>query len=307
VKRLGTIQVDMDSFRVILKSYNYKEAPSITRRTIYQIAIPRFLELFNKYNIKATFFVIGEDLLKKENQEIVRWISGEGHEIANHTMTHTINPSFSGIAMREKEKEINQAGELIRKTTGFTPVGFKAPAFSIDSQTIAILEKKGYLYDSSLFPSSLPLVLRCMQRIMLRQKTGKTQWGRAIYALAPLKPYRVRLDKIWRQRKSTKIKEAPVTTMPFFGLPFHASFVYTAGINLFKIGYRLVKSRNLPLNYQLHALELVGPDEMDKRILNKRPGAKMPLNKKFDIYNYILKNISRDYRIVTTKELIRLS
>jgi len=306
MKKLGTIQVDIDSFRVILKSYNYEEAPSITQRTIYQIAIPRFLEIFNKYNIKATFFAIGEDLLKKENQAMARWILDEGHEIANHTMTHTINPSFSGMTINEKEKEINQAEEIIRETMGFLPVGFKAPAFSIDSQTMTILEKKGYLYDSSLFPSSLSFVLRCMQRIMLGQKTGKTQWGRAAYALAPSKPYRMRLDKIWKQGKNAKIKEVPVTTMPFLGLPFHASFVYASGINLFKIGYKLVKSRNLPLNYQLHALELVSPEEMDKRILNKRPGAKMQLNKKLDIYNYILKNISRDYRIVTTREFIRL-
>ena len=306
MKKLGTIQVDIDSFRVILKSYNCEEDPRIAQRTIYQIAIPRFLELFNKYNIKATFFAVGEDLLKKENQAIIRWILSEGHEIANHTMTHVINPSFSGLTIHEKEKEINQAEEIIREVTGFLPVGFKAPAFSIDSQTIAILEKKGYLYDSSLFPSSLSFVLRCMQRIMLRQKTGKTQWGRAVYALAPLKPYRIRLDKIWKQGKNAKIKEVPVTTMPFLSLPFHASFVYAAGINLFKIGYRLVKSRNLPLNYQLHALELVAPEEMDKRILNKRPGARMSLNKKLEIYNYILKNISRDYQIVTTKEFIQL-
>lgn len=305
MKKLGTIQVDIDSFRAILKSYNYTEGPRVAQRTIYQIAIPRFLELFNKYNIKATFFAIGEDLLKKENQAIIRWILDEGHEIANHTMTHVINPSFSGITINEKEKEINQAEEVIREVTGFLPVGFKAPAFSIDSQTIAILEKKGYLYDSSLFPSSLSFILRSMQRIMLRQKTGKTQWGRAVYVLAPLKPYRMRLDKIWKPGEKTKIKEVPVTTMPFLGLPFHASFVYAAGINLFKTGYRLVKANNLPLNYQLHALELVAPEEMDQRILNKRPGAKMSLNKKLDIYNYILKNISRDYRIITTKELIR--
>lgn len=295
----------MDSFRVILKSYNYEEEPKAAQGTIYQIAIPRFLELFNKYNIKATFFVIGEDLLKKENQEIIRWILDEGHEIANHTMTHVINPSFSSFTINEKEKEINQAEEIIRETAGFLPVGFKAPAFSIDSQTIAILERKGYLYDSSLFPSALPFILRCTQRIMLKQKTGKTQWGRAVYALAPARPYRMRLDKIWKQGRSAKIKEVPVTTMPFLGFPFHASFVYAAGINLFKVGYGLVKSTNLPLNYQLHALELVGPEEMDKRILNKRPGAKMSLNKKFEIYNYILKNISRDYRVVITKEFIR--
>lgn len=307
MKRLGTIQVDIDSFRVILKSYNYEEAPAITQRTIYQIAIPRFLEIFKQYDIKATFFAIGEDLLKKENQEIARWILDEGHEIANHTMTHTINPSFSGIAINEKEKEINRAEEIIRETAGFLPVGFKAPAFSIDSQTVTILEKKGYLYDSSLFPSVLPLALRCLQRIKLGQKTGKTQWGRAVYVLAPLRPYRMRLDKIWKQGEEAKIKEVPVTTMPFLGLPFHTSFVYAAGINLFKVGYGLVNSKALPLNYQLHALELVAPEEMDQRILDKRPGAKMPLNKKLDIYNYILKNISRDYRIVTTKELIRLS
>jgi peptidoglycan/xylan/chitin deacetylase (PgdA/CDA1 family) len=44
------------------------------------------LELLKKYNAKATFFCIGENI--KKHPEIFRKISSEGHQVGNHTYNH---------------------------------------------------------------------------------------------------------------------------------------------------------------------------------------------------------------------------
>ena len=47
---------------------------------------PQVLDILKKYNVKATFFVVGEKV--EWNPEIVKREYEEGHEIGNHTFTH---------------------------------------------------------------------------------------------------------------------------------------------------------------------------------------------------------------------------
>ena len=44
------------------------------------------LDLLAKYNAKATFFCIGNNL--KSNRELAQQILNNGHKIGNHTMNH---------------------------------------------------------------------------------------------------------------------------------------------------------------------------------------------------------------------------
>lgn len=50
-------------------------------------ATPKVLDLLNKANAKATFFVLGENVEK--HPEIVKRIINEGHELAEHSYRHT--------------------------------------------------------------------------------------------------------------------------------------------------------------------------------------------------------------------------
>src|SRR6476646_7871668 len=47
---------------------------------------PRLLDMLKQRNIKATFFLIGENAAA--NPDLVRRILAEGHELGNHTWTH---------------------------------------------------------------------------------------------------------------------------------------------------------------------------------------------------------------------------
>ena len=47
---------------------------------------PQILDILKKYNVKATFYVIGEKV--QYNKKIIKREYEEGHEIGNHTYTH---------------------------------------------------------------------------------------------------------------------------------------------------------------------------------------------------------------------------
>lgn len=85
---------------------------------------PKVLDLLKKYNAKASFFVIGNNI--KNNVHILKRIKGEGHAIGNHSIDHNTKTFFKGKSA--VEKWINQGEEAILKYTGNSSIGFRPPA-----------------------------------------------------------------------------------------------------------------------------------------------------------------------------------
>ncbi|PPA69105.1 polysaccharide deacetylase family protein [Jeotgalibacillus proteolyticus] len=79
---------------------------------------PQVLDLLEKYEARATFFIIGENVLK--NPEVVSRMYLEGHELANHTFTHPTR-----ITIPDLQKEIKRTNDLISSITGFNPNLFR--------------------------------------------------------------------------------------------------------------------------------------------------------------------------------------
>lgn len=68
----------------------------------------KILDILKKYEIKATFFVVGENAEKYP--EIVKREKQEGHEIGNHTKTHV---DVCKTTAEKVEKEILQTHDII--------------------------------------------------------------------------------------------------------------------------------------------------------------------------------------------------
>jgi peptidoglycan-N-acetylglucosamine deacetylase len=85
---------------------------------------PRVLEQLDQYQARATFFCVGERVLRFADvaQEIVR----RGHTIENHSQRHRHNFSLLGPAAMSDE--ISRAQESIYQVTGSRPEFFRAPA-----------------------------------------------------------------------------------------------------------------------------------------------------------------------------------
>ena len=85
---------------------------------------PKVLELLRRYNAKATFFVIGENV--ERNIEIFKQIINEQHSIGNHSHDHNYLAYFKGINWLKEWIEFGE--QTIIKQLGRPSVGFRPPA-----------------------------------------------------------------------------------------------------------------------------------------------------------------------------------
>ncbi len=75
---------------------------------------PYILDTLKKYNIKATFFVLGDRV--KYNQDLIKREYNEGHYIANHGYTHDYGKIYSNY--KKVLEEYNNTEKEIRKALG---------------------------------------------------------------------------------------------------------------------------------------------------------------------------------------------
>ncbi len=75
---------------------------------------PQVLDTLYRYNIKATFFVVGSSV--RENPELVRRIVAEGHTLGNHTYTHT---NMSELSPQQMRQELQRTKEAVDEALGY--------------------------------------------------------------------------------------------------------------------------------------------------------------------------------------------
>ncbi len=98
---------------------------------------PQVLDILKKNDVKATFFVVGENV--GWNPEILKREYEEGHEIGNHTFTH-INVSKRGYD--DIYKEIDETQQAVKKIIGVEPKLFRPPYRAISKEMCNIVKKK---------------------------------------------------------------------------------------------------------------------------------------------------------------------
>ena len=110
----------------------------------------RLLELFDQFNAKGTFFVLG--WVAERYPQLVMDIAGRGHEIACHGLSHRLVYEQSPQEFREEALRSKRALEDI---TGAAVLGYRAASYSIVRESLwalDILVELGFRYDSSIFP-----------------------------------------------------------------------------------------------------------------------------------------------------------
>jgi peptidoglycan/xylan/chitin deacetylase (PgdA/CDA1 family) len=98
---------------------------------------PRLLDILKQRNIKATFFMIGQNA--ERNPAIVKRILAEGHEIGNHSWTH---PQLSKLSDDRVTEEINKTQNAIKDASGYTPVILRPPYGAITARQKEWIEKQ---------------------------------------------------------------------------------------------------------------------------------------------------------------------
>jgi peptidoglycan/xylan/chitin deacetylase (PgdA/CDA1 family) len=88
----------------------------------HPVATPRFLDLLERKGVRATFFLLGQELVR--NPQLGREIVAAGHEIAVHGWTHRMLLLRGPLSTRA---DITRAYEYIAEVTGATPRWYRPP------------------------------------------------------------------------------------------------------------------------------------------------------------------------------------
>lgn len=132
---------------------------------------PEVLDILKEFSAVATFFCIGERI--ERNQKILKRIRLEGHEIGNHTFSHS--NFFPFFKQKRMEEELVRTSQLISEITE-KPVAFFRPPFGVINTTIVKAAKSTSLkiagwnlrsYDGSKIKAE-----RILQRIIPIIKPG---------------------------------------------------------------------------------------------------------------------------------------
>lgn len=83
---------------------------------------PEILDILDRYNVKGTFFIVGENAMM--HPQLVKRMFDEGHEIGNHTFTH---PDVSAITPARLRMELNATQRLFQGITGHSMTLFRPP------------------------------------------------------------------------------------------------------------------------------------------------------------------------------------
>src|SRR5205809_4533176 len=97
------------------------------------VLTPKLLDLLAAHHIKATFFVIDENVA--EHPEIVARAAREGHEIANHSWSH---PNFGKMSQESVRSQLQRTDDAIKSAIGKSPTLLRPPYGSITER-----EKRG--------------------------------------------------------------------------------------------------------------------------------------------------------------------
>lgn len=95
---------------------------------------PQILDLLAAHGARATFFLVGQ--IAERDQDLVRRISAEGHEVGNHTWSH---PALARDCDDERVRtELVRTNELLEQILGAPPAVFRAPYYNWDERVDAI-------------------------------------------------------------------------------------------------------------------------------------------------------------------------
>ena len=101
---------------------------------------PRLLDMLKERNIKATFFVVATNA--RRYPDIMKRMVAEGHEVANHTVTHGNLSLMSNAGIK---RELDGCRDAIIASCGVNPRVMRAPYGALkNAQKIYIRDTWGY-------------------------------------------------------------------------------------------------------------------------------------------------------------------
>ncbi|EKJ68697.1 hypothetical protein FPSE_11143 [Fusarium pseudograminearum CS3096] len=139
--------VDVDAVAGWLGSYGGEDSPSDISRGLFAgtHGTRRMLKLFDKYNIKATWFIPGHSL--ETFPEECAMVRDAGHEIGLHGYSHE-NPS--DMTLEQQRDVLDKTHKMLTDFCGKPPRGIVAPWWETSREGVDLMLSYGIEYDHSM-------------------------------------------------------------------------------------------------------------------------------------------------------------
>ena len=207
----AVIHVDLDGAGHIYRAHGWQYPASDD--ALFRSGMRRLFDLLEKWRIRATLFVIAEDLRDDAKRSLILEARDRGHELASHSSTHR---DLLRLTRLDRLREVVESKREIEAATGIEILGFRAPGYGFDETTLSLVAEAGYGYDSSMV-------------IGTRPPPGGTCARRA----AAYRPFPDRA-----------LVELPLPGYAGLPLPFHPSYTLLLGLGYFRLGLRRFLSRH---------------------------------------------------------------
>jgi peptidoglycan/xylan/chitin deacetylase (PgdA/CDA1 family) len=302
------ISSDIDTLESIYQGRGCKRAGGYTYAE-FDEGLERFARFLEPFRAKATLFVVGRDLQRPASRAIVRDLDAAGYEVANHTQTHA--QGFRFLSTADQESEVAAMEEQCASLLGKRPVGFRSPGWNIGDAGAMLLKRRGYLYDSSVFPTVLAPLLKVLhwQAGWSRPAADRTTLGQRGYMWAPRLPYTSRRDALGRRGKDGII-ELPVTVTPHLRIPVFATWLLATGLTHFRNCLRSVRAVDGWMQFQFHLSDFVDyqRDEYSGQVPDDAAGVyvpralRMPLAQKVELFRRAMDLMAEAARFETLRD-----
>lgn len=305
--RLASVSVDLDSLGCYAAIHGLapQAAPAQDADPIFRLAVPRLLALLEEAGLRATLFVVGQDLLASPwVRRLLEEAARRGHELGNHSHTHPYN--LRTLAPGRRQQEIAAAGEVISAAQGRPVAGFRTPGYNLDASLLQEVARQGYRYDSSLLPC--PPYYAAKAAVMAARwaqgEPSRSQLTRLATLRTPLGPYRAALRAPWRRARgqAASLPELPMAVLPGLRFPLIGTSLHLLGARGFEaLGPLLDLTHPDFFQLELHAIDLLGAEDVGvpAAFAARQPDLRVPWAAKEALWRAVFAALSARRRVVT--------
>jgi peptidoglycan-N-acetylglucosamine deacetylase len=299
---IASLSLDLDNKWSYMKTHGdagWEKFP-----TYLDTVVPRSLEFLRERNLNITYFIVGQDAALDKNLDALTQISEAKHEIGNHSFNH--EPWLHLYSKQQLTEEFEKTENAISRFTNQKLIGFRGPGYSLSPTVLEVLAERDYEYDCSILPTYIGPLARAYYFLaspdMSAEEKAKRKklFGKFSDGFQSLKPHK------WQIGEKSLV-EIPVTTLPVFKIPIHASYVIylstfskLAAKTYWKTAVEMCKLTGTQLSLLLHPLDFMSGEDADE--LKFFPAMNLPLERKLEFLSNMLEGLTNNFEVVNMQK-----
>lgn len=307
------VSIDLDAIGCYYRIHGLGDPPPGLDHLILERALPRAANLFARRGLHVTWFVVGRDAdadaalpdraARAANAERLAVLAKHGDELANHSYSHSYE--LARLEDRVIDAEIAGCDRVLRAITGVAPRGFRAPGYDVSPAMLDTLARRGYRYDSSIFPApgyyAAKAIVMAALAALGRPSGAVLTNPRALGA--PAEPYRPAMTAPWR-RGQAPLVELPIAVTPWLRLPAIGTSLIIAPAPIRARLVAAMRGRAF-FNFELHGIDFADAelDGIPGELVRRQPDLRVPIAEKLARLEAVLDEIGRTWSFATLAEV----